>query len=95
MIKTAQSNWGVYQFLTSNSEIPHLNKINLVTNHNVWEDEVSGLERKYEYSGEICGKMQHLFIGSKYTVEARIVYSDRYGKYQFEPITVWLMYPKH
>lgn len=76
-----ESNWGVYVFSTKD-DIPHLTK-----STDIFNDE-------YKFISTLCGKMQRLYIGSEYEVQAELEYNSKYSSYQYNPISVIANTPK-
>ena len=63
--------YGAYTF-TTHEELPHLKPY-------LFEDKI---DEKPRYLGNIAGKMQQLYIGSEYEVEATVEFNKRYNCYQ-------------
>lgn len=67
----------------------------LINGVNAWNgDEVEFFDYGYEYFGEICGKVQQLYVGHRYCLKAKPVFVSKYNKWQYEPISVAADIPK-
>lgn len=66
----------------------------MINGNDVWNDGVDFFDINYEYFGELCGKVQQLYIGHKYKLKAKVNFVSKYNKWQFEPITVTADIPK-
>lgn len=45
-------------------------------------------------SSKLVGKMQQLYLGSKYKVKAKLEYNSKYSSYQYAPISITSIAPK-
>lgn len=76
------SSFGVYTFETK-EKLPEL------------DEQVSFISDKpTTYIGVLSGRMQRLYIGDEYSVVAKLAFSKKYNKYQYEPISVKSAIPK-
>ena len=77
------SSWGVFEFVTED-DIPKFEYYNDMFNDNY---------NKKKYS-TLAGKMQKLYIGSNYEVNATLEYNEKYNSYQYNPISIVSLVPK-
>lgn len=77
------TNWGVYTFSTGDN-IPEYSEA--TTNP-------FGNDEKKRFS-VLAGKMQRLYLGSDYEVQAEMVYDTKYKSYQYKPKIVSAITPK-
>ena len=67
----------------------------MINGDNVWNtDDVEFFDYTYEFFGELCGKVQQLYIGHKYKVRAKANFVSKYNKWQYEPVSVTADIPK-
>lgn len=77
------SSWGVFDFVTED-DIPKFEYYNDMFNDNY---------NKKKYS-TLVGKMQKLYIGSNYEVNATLEYNEKYNSYQYNSISIVSLVPK-
>lgn len=78
------TNWGCYTF-TTKDDIPEHEKFK-----GIFEGEDSD---KIKMS-LLAGRMQKLYLGSEYEVEAKLEFNKKYNNYQYNPITISAIAPK-
>lgn len=77
------SSWGVFNFMT-HDDIPELKMYKDPFDENAAPQMMS----------TITGKMQKLYIGSEYNVEAHLEYNKKYDSWQYVPISITANMPK-
>lgn len=77
------TSYGVYSFKTPD-EMPELEKQISIGRNIDWGEEHTDTI----YNGILSGRMQRLYEGDKYDVVAKLVFSKKYNKYQYEPIRI-------
>lgn len=77
------TSYGVYSFKTPD-EMPELEKQISIGRNIDWGEEHTDTI----YNGVLSGRMQRLYEGDKYDVVAKLVFSKKYNKYQYEPIRI-------
>jgi exodeoxyribonuclease V alpha subunit len=80
------TNWGVYTF-TTKDELPEYNEFK----DKFAEQEFNNIFLK---QSSLAGKMQKLYIGSEYNVEAKLEYNKKYESWQYNPINISAIAPK-
>jgi exodeoxyribonuclease V alpha subunit len=79
-----ETNWGVYNFTTTD-DIPQCKDYNDPFQESYVENTKQGV---------LCGKMQQIFLGSEYIVNAKLEYNSKYKNYQYNPINITAVIPK-
>lgn len=77
------SSWGVFNFMTSD-DIPELR---------VYKDPFND-DANTKMMSTITGKMQKLYLGSEYSVTAKLEYNKKYDSWQYTPISITANTPK-
>ena len=77
------SSWGVFNFTTTD-DIPELKMYKDPFDHDAPPQMMSTL----------TGKMQKLYLGSEYNVEAKLEYNKKYDSWQYNPISITANLPK-
>lgn len=84
------TNWGVYAFI-SHDDIPYFDPLKSKDRNDFYTN--CDDERPAKFS-ILTGKVQQLYLGTSYQIEANVVYNAKYKSYQYDPITVIPDVPK-
>lgn len=78
-----ETNWGVYTFSTTDN----------IPEYSTETTNQFGVGEKKKFS-VIAGKMQRLYLGSDYEVQAELSYDTKYKAYQYKPKVISAVSPK-
>lgn len=81
-----ETSWGVYNFTTTD-DIPQYNEY--IDPFQEQIDDINIIKQS-----TLAGKMQQIFLGSEYIVNAKLEYNQKYKSYQYIPINVTAIVPK-
>lgn len=76
--------WGAYNFITTD-DIPQYNEYI----DPFQEDQIENVKQS-----SLCGKMQRIYLGAEYLVQAKLEYSQKYSSWQYNPTNVSALIPK-
>lgn len=79
-----ESTWGIFSFITQDN-IPH---------YKYYDDPEDEANIEQKKMSTLIGKMQRLYIGTEYKVQATCTYNAKYSSYEYNPLLVSAIAPK-